>query len=669
MKKFLLAAVVSAAVLVIAGCKTDAEPARDDSSQGIMIKATADLIFDWEIYGQGVEIIEFLGDEPLREYLAGNSRAASSRLPKFKIGTIDGRPVTRIGEGAFSVKAGAPDISKIVSAIDLPDTIEELGARLFEGAAGKVTLNIPKAAVDRITEEYSDRLGLDAEAAWKAALGEVLEGSAVSSPATDAGFTLQSTAASYEADGKAAVAFTFDKTAAVVTDVTEGWTVTGTGSSVIKAVYEGDMYGTKQTVSLTASGGGGSAEVSATVLAVRPFPTGGAAEAYTITYYDSELHAAAVQRAADGAVDGFLVPAGWQKLFNAVYTPNAPKSTDTVETGKTAVPYNEEISAAALKLFRIRIGGNAAAGDRVEIGGAELPAADPGAGDVAVIDLGLPGGADNSGVNFVIRDRGLGAEDGDYGHLRLRVNKGADLVIRADNSEYISGGIGFPCPDGWFNRGSVEVAAGGRLRNGAYEGFPLGLDAVILSRWGSYLGIGPEAADEDAKAVEETYADWYAGWLVGPSGSGAKIVWDAGGSAGGGLEARAGMLAVSSNVTVKKTVGLAHNVWLIGGTTITIDAGAGAGTIPFTEGKKGLFANGAEYKIYGTTNKAKLVVKTGSALHSVLVTGSEEDAAKVVEDEEAAVTITLKAEKGGTSTAGYPDEDGVIGYFDWTLPD
>jgi hypothetical protein len=60
--------------------------------------------------------------------------------------------------------------------------------------------------------------------------------------------------------------------------------------------------------------------------------------------------------------------------------------------------------------------------------------------------------------------------------------------------------------------------AGGKLRDGAYEGFPLGSNAVILNRFGSYLSVGPESHNPDATAVWATYTAHYSGYLVGPAG-------------------------------------------------------------------------------------------------------------------------------------------------------
>jgi hypothetical protein len=439
------------------------------------------------------------------------------------------------------------------------------------------------------------------------------------------------------------VAFVFNAAVTTGTVTGSGWTVTGTGSTTITAEYTGGQYG-MQTVSFTAARSGyTSASVSASVVSARAFPD--TAAAYTIEYYDTEHHVAAVRKVDGDTVDGFLVAnANWQKLFNAIYTPNAP------------------VGAAALKLFNVTIGGGSQPSGKVEIKGTELPAAGgASSANPIVIDIGVPGTVDNDGLNFVIPDRGLGAQNNNgYGHLRLRVNKGASLLIEAENSGYISKGAGSSCPPGYFNNGTIEVMAGGKLRDGAYEGFPLGANAVILTRPGSYLGVGPEADSADAQnGMADTYGKYYSGWLVGPSAVDAnapKIEWN-GGSAAGYLEVRPSMLAISTNVTVKKTVGLIYNVWLVGNVTVTINVAAGD--------KKGLFANGKDYKIYATTDQAEIAVNEGSVLHKAFLTPGGTDLEETIAG---AKTLKVTGESEMNSKK-YPDDSAssVLGYFDWNL--
>jgi hypothetical protein len=173
-----LTAVLAAVVL---GCPTDTapapEPERDLPAQGLMSKETADLIFEWgSDGGSGVEITLFKNSgNKLSEYLAGNTRlaAAVSDQP-FKINRIDGKPVTRIGGRAFSPAAGAAAVGAVVLRIELPVTIVELGASLFEGVEVKITVEIPASAVEKLKENYIKKHNLDAQAAANLELGEVL---------------------------------------------------------------------------------------------------------------------------------------------------------------------------------------------------------------------------------------------------------------------------------------------------------------------------------------------------------------------------------------------------------------------------------------------------------------------------------------------------------------
>jgi hypothetical protein len=246
-------------------------------------------------------------------------------------------------------------------------------------------------------------------------------------------------------------------------------------------------------------------------------------------------------------------------------------------------------------------------------------------------------------------------------------------VIEADNQDYINNGAGYPCETGNFNKGCVEVMAGGRLRDGAYEGFPLGEDAVILSRLGSYLAVGPEPGSSDAMGPKaQAYNDYYAGWLIGPSGSQARIEWGTGDQNGNYIEVREGKLAFSANVTVKKTLALIYNVWFVNEPTITIDVKNDGLTI---RGKPGLFANGADYKFYGTASasggqnvgspKATIIVKPGSTLHRAFLTPGGTDMTALISAEAGDIVIT---NRGTGGQIFYTDAGGIYGYLNWNIP-
>jgi hypothetical protein len=398
---------------------------------------------------------------------------------------------------------------------------------------------------------------------------------AVSFPATNAHpfpVLTDGPTVSYDSQCAIAVSYAFDMD--VTASAPDGWIVTGSGTKTITAAPTGTP-GTAVSMTLAAANKADEtkiAEVSeVTVMPVSGVfsrPASGEAE-YTVAYYDSY---GAVGLKSAGGTGWFLVTdAGLKQRFNALYTPNAPDTDDGIESGKTAAAYTQAVSEAVLGLFSITLGSNAdGSGDKYEIKGTDLPAANAGSttamtDNLIVIDIGLPGGGDNSGLPvFHIPYRELGdasAESGAYSHIRFRVNSGAEAVILADNTGYIGDGdgdggeAGTSCPPGYFNGGCIEVMSGGKLRDEAYEGFPLGSNAVILSRLGSYLAVGPEEGSEDAQAMQETYDAYYSGWFIGPPGSEARIEWEDGGQNGDYIEVRLGELVISANVTVKKTLG------------------------------------------------------------------------------------------------------------------
>jgi hypothetical protein len=312
-----------------------------------------------------------------------------------------------------------------------------------------------------------------------------------------------------------------------------------------------------------------------------------------------------------------------KNLFGAVYKPNSPGSFDPDEK---SIAYTERISADVLALFEITIGANAVY-DKVELKGTMLPSVDSADAKnkkFIIIDIGLPDSADNSALPaFYIPkepDNTLGnanVSGKDYSHIRLRVNKGAKLVILADNSNYAARGEGNPCPDGNFKGGCVEVMAGGQLRDGAFEGFPLGSGAVILNRAGSYLSVGPEPTDNDAKIP--AYAQYYAGYLLGPAGSGARIEWN-NGTNSDYLEVRSKQIATNAKLTVKKNLGLIYSVWFLSDAKLTID---------ITPPNDGLLANeragGEDYNFYSQSATIGLITIRSGFLDRRLLTAGPAD--------------------------------------------
>jgi hypothetical protein len=355
-------------------------------------------------------------------------------------------------------------------------------------------------------------------------------------------------------------------------------------------------------------------------------------------------------------------------LFRAIYEPNQSESVDTVESGKAAIKYTEAISAAALDLFKITIG-TAASADKVELKGTDLPNADGASPtNLIVIDIGIPGQT-NSGLPpfYIPKDKedslGLNGYDGDYSHIRLRVNNGAELVILADNSGYIANGAGNSCPDGNFKGGAVEVLADGKLRDGAFEGFSLGSGAVIVNWAGSYLSIGPEPGTTDATGpAASAYTAYYAGYLIGPSNSDARVEWD---DTNGYLEVRSRQLITNAKLTVKKNLGLIYSVWFLSGAKLDINIprnGDSSATYGLWTNERA--DNSADYNFYvvvvpDSFPKANFITVTSGLFDKrFLINGAVEfDQSSHIAQSESAFGLsynnTISARYGTTDYIGY----------------
>jgi hypothetical protein len=350
---------------------------------------------------------------------------------------------------------------------------------------------------------------------------------------------------------------------------------------------------------------------------------------YTLVAYNPANSTATLKKAGENAGTEYTITeAGLKTLFNAIYSPNAPGSTDSIENGKTTTAYSAAISQAALNLFKITLGSGVTT---VEIKGTALPTAiGSSATQPIVIDVGIPGASANSGLPvFYIPYKELGDEnvsEDDYSHIRFRVNNGASLVILADNAGYTTSGAGNPCDVGYFKGGTIEVMAGGKLRDGAFEGFPLGEGAVILNRYDSYLAVGPEpdSADATAESNAGAYTRYYSGWLLGPAAGSPRIVWDTtGNDALSYLEVRPGVIATDAKLTAKKSLGLIYSVWFVGNAGLTIDAAAETDTV-FDGGLHGIAANetaSVSYNFYGS-GSTTITIKTGSFLDGRFLTDS-----------------------------------------------
>jgi hypothetical protein len=386
----------------------------------------------------------------------------------------------------------------------------------------------------------------------------------------------EGTTVSYGESNALTVTFTFSRavTAAASKDSSSTWTVSptsDTGSKTVTATYSGDVVPAKLGITVTDADKGTLTVMDADFYPVESSDFIRSAGTYQVVYYGEVAGSGSTSYAIaglkkDNSTKCYLVTDTYFKtLFNTIYTPNAPSTTDSIEKGKTTVAYDDTISKAVLPLFNIVLDGTDAAKDKVNLTGTTLPTADGASSiNLIIIDIGKPGENNSTLPKFYIPldsdskkgTLGNGDDTTGYGHIRLRVNNGAELVILADNTN----GTKSSCPPGGFKNGAVEVMSGGKLRDGAYQGFPLGSGAVLINHYGSYLSVGPEGNTGQNGDV------WWYGYLIGPAGNTMdtqpRIRWT--GGPGDYLEVREGMLAFSGKATIQKTLGLIYSAWFIG---------------------------------------------------------------------------------------------------------
>jgi hypothetical protein len=611
----------------------------DDPSKGIMSVETANKVYEWvHVNNNSVTIKKFKSAAALREYLevgtvvnmavGGPSYAETLDASgyDFVLKYIGGLPITVIWSNAFAPATGVEDISSVVKTIVLPDTITSLGTKVFTGVGAGIVVDIPPTVVEKITGEsaYSagtsealeNILGGDVTIVIKAETDE----QPIVPPIPPANPSLVSVTSSWSDDGKTlTVTLKYSQPVTSVEAAPAGsWNTFSNinGGITWASTYKGDSTDTDTwyvPLQATAAYEDESKTATKAVSLVNGDLTrpgnGNGPDTYKIIGYfngpgDTRIAGLAKETATSTGMNGKSTygPTVWKTIptgdiraiFEAIYEPNAQGMTDVflygADIGKTAVTFTSDISKKALQLFHVTLASSTdGTGDGIKIQGPDLPA-ETGEGYTAsstnliIIDVGRPN-SNNSGLPvFRIPDRRLGKPDGsgEYGYIRLRVNKGARLVIEADNSGYDTKGEGHSCPDGRFNYGCVEVMTGGDLRDGAWEGFPLGAKAVILNRNGSYLSVGSEGT------AKNNY--WYSGYLIGPDGTGDKaprIVWDSGSPVNKYIEVRPGELAIDANVTVKKGLGLIYSVFLLNDTVVSIDTAA------YTSGSLSLYGGGS----------------------------------------------------------------------------
>jgi hypothetical protein len=585
------------------------EPANDPAA-GVMDAATADGIFTWDSDSGGVTITKFNSAPSLKAYINKTgglpSYAAANTLNAlflsettqgkgtFIIRTIDKKPVKSIAAGAFSPGGDDnKDITTVVNVIKLPETVEQLGSGLFAGVKSPVILSVSANRHSTITQGI-----LEAAAGSEVTVYEDYDPNKSQTPLVGGPPVLRyDPEVSYrESDGKLSVVYTFRDT--VTAAAPEGWTLEGDRTAVITLRERADSLtpGERTAVALTAeatsrpNGEPNGKTTTVEEISVLPVqgifarPAGGTV--YTVSYYDPEYRIAGLRQ--DGTASWYLVlDTALNALFNAVYTPNAPESTDSLDGGKSALPYSEAISAKVLALFHLTIGTDPA-GDTVEVRGEDLSVASSG-GRFLVIDLGLPGGP--AAGAFTIPYRGLGSSGENYAHVWLRVNQDAGLVIKAGDQMDESG---------YLQNSTVEIMGGAKLR----EEVPgaLGAGVTLLNRLNSYRA-NPAGSGTT--------------WLLGPREAQPIIAWDTGDQNGDYFETRNDKLAFSANLIVREPLVLDYHVWFINGPSLTIDIASPGGCLssPNT-------AHGDPYRFYGTTSEsggqnpslatARIIIRSGS---------------------------------------------------------
>jgi hypothetical protein len=246
-------------------------------------------------------------------------------------------------------------------------------------------------------------------------------------------------------------------------------------------------------------------------------------------------------------------------------------------------------SAEALALFQLVVASEddaenswfdtVAAGDYIKLAGTSVPT---GTSDVpARINVGVPGENNVALLDVVIPPEGLGADiSTTYTYTWIVVNNGAYLDVNA--TQTMGGDM---TSVGKFQSGTVRVANGGKARDSAWMGWPLGSNSAFRVLYGGSIAVGK--GDRDGHtwvdgytgelASGHPYYPAFEGWLIAPSSeSNTKAVWGGQVSSGeedgyGFLDAFGTSVVIYGNVTIKKTAGLIYNVLLVAGTTLTID--------------------------------------------------------------------------------------------------
>jgi hypothetical protein len=155
--------------LMITGCKSDDGGGGiiDDPAAGSMTVETGRAIFEYDVDNDlgGVVIKKFISEEALKAYLTPSSRkAGDEKITVLILKTIDGYEIMKIDTKAFSPFVDEitgdilADISTIVEAINLPETITEIAADAFSGIVESLTVQVPEAVIEGIDNEVLQKI-------------------------------------------------------------------------------------------------------------------------------------------------------------------------------------------------------------------------------------------------------------------------------------------------------------------------------------------------------------------------------------------------------------------------------------------------------------------------------------------------------------------------------
>jgi hypothetical protein len=206
-------------------------------------------------------------------------------------------------------------------------------------------------------------------------------------------------------------------------------------------------------------------------------------------------------RYADGAntvtkLVHFAADADIVNMLRVIYLPN-----QYVQSGEGATLAN------AVDLFHIKLATNAS-DDIIEIKGTKVPNGTS-SSDIREIHVGKPD-ADNSALpDFVIPKGALGSTETSvlYQFSRIVINNGAYVNIDSDQYLTATGVSAAQTTAGNYRNGNVEVKSGGKVRDSAYNDWPLGTNSTFTVEAGGYMSVG--AGNRDGQFVPRTAADAY----------------------------------------------------------------------------------------------------------------------------------------------------------------